>query len=203
VTAPAAVVRAGLDATGRGSSAADAEYLSDPGRTVSMFAELLGRLHAIPIDTIGPGVPVLGARDVAAALSDSLGARPAVVHVTDPAYRHLPVARLAEVLRDGAEAVEATGSRVLTHGSCRVAALRVEVGRPLGLSGWQHAAVADPCRDLATALRSLVGCFGPGVVPAFMASYPHPTPSAPVLDWFVLADVLAEAAGEPVGGAAP
>ena len=183
-----------LDATGVGGPADGEEYLAEPGRTVTLLAETLGRLHALPVDG---SLPVLEPPDIVRSIA-SASARVAPPSVEDPAYRHLPFDRLVAILDEGAGAAVHRGRpRVLTHGRPDLGRLRVRDGRAIGFDRWESAQVADPARDLAAALRSLVGAYGPGVVPAFAAAYPAVMPPALVLDWYVLADVLVESVDGP------
>lgn len=185
-----------LDATGIGVPADGEEYLAEPGRTVGLLAGTLGRLHALAVD---PAPPVLGPAEIVEsinAVSAAASAPPA--EVRDPTYRHLTFERLLGILADGATAAAPDGRPcVLTHGRPRLSRLRVVDGGAVGFDDWGSARPADPARDLAAALRSLVAAYGPGVVPAFAAAYPGTMPPPAVLDWYMLADVLAEATSDP------
>lgn len=193
-----------LDATGIGVPADGEEYLAEPGRTVGLLAEMLGRLHAIVLDPAESALApsVLGPTDIVESITAVGSVSPVPAEVRDPAYRHLPFERLLEILSDGAAAAAPDGRPcVLTHGRPRLSRLRVVDGDAVGFDGWESARPADPARDLAAALRSLVAAYGPGVVPAFAAAYPGTMPPPMVLDWYVLADVLTEATNgsEPAG----
>jgi hypothetical protein len=184
-----------LDATGVGVPADGEEYLAEPGRTVGLLAGTLGRLHALSVD---PALPALGPAEIVESITASAAGSPPPAEVRDPAYRHLTFERLLGVLADGATVAALDGRPcVLTHGRPRLSRLRVVDGDAVGFDGWESAQPADPARDLAVALRSLVAVYGPGVVPAFAAAYPGTMPPPMVLDWYVLADVLTEATSGP------
>jgi hypothetical protein len=184
-----------LDATGVGVPADGEEYLAEPGRTVGLLAGTLGRLHALSVD---PALPALGPAEIVESITASAAASPPPAEVRDPAYRHLTFERLLGVLADGATVAALDGRPcVLTHGRPRLSRLRVVDGDAVGFDGWESAQPADPARDLAVALRSLVAAYGPGVVPAFAAAYPGTMPPPMVLEWYVLADVLTEATSGP------
>ena len=180
------VVERDVGAIGRAAS--DPEYRSDPERTVTMLATLLGELHD---EHPAPGsLPVVAAVDVAEGLHRSHERGELVAARLDPAYRHMSLDRLVDVLVEGAASLGDRPVDVLTHGAPTLEHLRVDDGRALGFTAWQLAALGDPARDLAPAVRSLVATYGPGVVPAFFARYPHPTPPVTVIDWYALADAL-------------
>jgi hypothetical protein len=184
-----------LDATGVGVPADGEEYLAEPGRTVGLLAGTLGRLHALSVD---PALPALGPAEIVESITASAAGSPPPAEVRDPAYRHLTFERLLGVLADGATVAALDGRPcVLTHGRPRLSRLRVVDGDAVGFDGWESAQPADPARDLAVALRSLVAAYGPGVVPAFAAAYPGTMPPPMVLEWYVLADVLTEATSGP------
>lgn len=173
-----------------GLAASDPEYRSDPERTVTMLATLLGDLHDVHP---APGTLVtVTALDVAEGLRGDLERHALDAGRLDAAYRHMTLERLVEVLVAGVDTLGERPTDVLTHGAPTLEHLRVEDGRALGFAEWGTAAVGDPVRDLAPAVRSLVAAFGPGVVPAFFARYPHPTPPVTVIDWYALADALGE-----------
>ncbi len=179
-----------LDATGRGVPGDHPEYVAEPGRTVRLLAEALGRLHG----TAAPsGQDVLDRCEVAAALTRELADVTDDVRVEDPAYRHVTVALLLGALHDGADPSR-DGPPVRTHGRPTLGSLRVDDGALVGLVDWDDAAVAPAARDVSIALRSLIAAFGPGVAPAFAASYPGVMPSVEQVDWWVLAAVLGDLA---------
>ncbi len=173
-----------------GRAASDPEYRSDPERTVTMLATLLGELHDTHPD---PGTLVtVTAIDVAEGLRRDLERHALDAGRLDAAYVHMSLERLVDVLVGGVGALADRPVDVLTHGSPTLDHLRVDDGRALGFTSWERAALGDPVRDLAPAVRSLVAAYGPGVVPAFFARYPHPTPPVAVIDWYALADALGE-----------
>lgn len=186
-----------LDAAGRGVAADDPEYLAEPARTVGLLAETLGRLHA---SALPPDARTIDRSSLAAELGGLLANRPDGERVADPAYRHVTVRVLLDVLVDGADPAR-DAHPVPTHGRPTLSHLRVADGASVGLSDWSEAGAAPAARDLAVALRSLVAAFGPGVAPAFISAYPADAPSVEQVDWWVLASVLAEHAGSLGGDA--
>ncbi len=177
--APAPAASAGLVA-----DADDDLPPPDPERIVELLAGALARLHDLGA---ADGVPTVSAPALVerarAAVADGWGPDP-----VGP-YAHMAADRLLGVLESGLDSVDAP--LVLTHGRPTVERLRVRSGAG-ALVGWEHAALADPYRDLAIAAQDLASSIGPMLVPLLFERYRAARPAAGDaaprrLDWYVLA----------------
>ena len=166
------------------------DYLMDPQLTVELLADALRALHSVDptratdaeLETLSMGAVVVEAGAVAHS-----GDAPEL----DEAYSHMDRGRLLEVLEKGARQLAEfpPALLVVTHGSPAPATLRCEGAKAVGFVDWDHAAVADPHRDLAYAATAVASHLGPMLVPVLMERYGvRPDPRR--LDWWALAQQL-------------
>ncbi len=191
---------AGLDASGLGdSSALTPEHLTDAARTVTEFGRTVARLHDLPVPAGAPQAE--GALEIAAARRRAFDAGELDGIEVGAAYQHIDVGRLVQVLEDGAgTAAGRAGPPVLTHGAAVLASFRWDRWEPLGLADWDHLAVADRNRDLASAARSIVVDLEPHFLSVFFDAYGHDHLDLIQLDWYSLALELDPIGTPPQGG---
>ena len=174
----------------RAEPADGGDYLMDPQLTVELLADALRALHSVDptrasdaaMGKLSMGAVVLEAR----AAADCRDAPE-----LDEAYSHMDRGRLLEVLEEGARQLAEfpPALLVVTHGSPAPATLRCEGARAVGFVDWDHAALADPHRDLAYAATAVASHLGPMLVPVLMERYGvRPDPRR--LDWWALAQQL-------------
>ena len=179
---------AGLDATDLDADPADdAEFRFDPERTVRLVAELLARVHQVPLPVgvtpeLGPPQLLERARD---ALTSGWRAD------ADGPYGHVEPERLVQVLADGSTDAVERYSPVLTHGCPTLDRFRGRAGQLVGLVDWGAAAVSDPYRDLAVAAQGVAATLGPMLVPVLVDAYATAAglgaPDPVLVDWYALA----------------
>lgn len=191
-----AVRASGLDATGQdGTPADEPEYRFDPEHTVGMLATALARLHDTEVATSSSEIQLHDPAAIVRRAREGVGSGQVTADDLGPAYRHMALDRLVEILESGAPEV---GEIRLTHGWPELRNLRASHGSLVGFVDWRDAGLADPYRDLAVAARSVATDLGPMLVPLLLERYAEQRaavdsssrPSAVLLDWYALAAEL-------------
>ncbi len=187
-----APISALLMEVGRGTPADRPEHLTEPGRVITVFAEQLSSLHALPVD----GCPVVVDLDVVARDAEARVAAGLVDPDTfDVAHLDLEP---EELLGHARALVHLVHRRpppplVVVHGRYRLEHLLLDPSDPASgarLTAWDRAGLGDPAVDLAAAARSIVRRLGPEALPAFFAAYRGPEPDAVRLEAYALLDQL-------------
>lgn len=183
---------AGLDATGAPGEPGDSiEYRVDAERTVGLFATTLRRLHDLDVGGLGAVVRMQRVEDVVRRAETALGAGELDDGRRSPAYAHMPVDRLVQILADGAAAAEARATPVVVvHGRPTLSRLWCRSGTAVGLVDWDDLAIGDRHLDLAVAIRSIASYLAPVLVPVFVERYGLEHPDPILLDWYSLAAEL-------------
>lgn len=184
----AELIRAsGQEAGSRGVAATEPEYRLDAERTIGHLAAALAALHhaaVSPAELRADAAVVIDPAVLVARAAESDGE-------VGAAYRHMPRARLVQILADGAgRATAAPEQLVLCQGIPTLANLRLEGPDPIGFADWSAAGLADPYLDLALAARDLVARFGPAPIQAFFDLYGVVRADPVRLDWYLLAAEL-------------
>lgn len=183
---------AGLDATGAPGEPGDSiEYRVDAERTVGLFATTLRRLHDLDVGGLGAVVRMQRVEDLVRRAESALGAGELDDGRRSPAYAHMPVDRLVQILADGAAAAEARATpAVVVHGRPTLSRLWCRSGTAVGLVDWEDLAIGDRHLDLAVAIRSIASDLAPVLVPVFVERYGLEHPDPILLDWYSLAAEL-------------
>lgn len=167
-------------------------------RLVALLGATLARLHATePVGPSAHGLRVLTPSDVVVGARRAVGAGLVTAADLSPAYRHMAVDRLLEVLEQGAARIPAASPSVVTHGRASLDSLRIDPCGAAGFVDWSHVALGDAHRDLAVAARSVAERVGAGAVPSLFDSYGAERIDPLRLDWYSLVAELTPVAGPP------
>lgn len=155
------------------------DLVGDVGAVAVALAELLGRLHQLPIDDVpfGGDWEAVNARVLAAGV-DAAG-------LPEP-YCRYDSERLTELWTQSRPASE---ELVVCHGSPELSTMRFTEGTLVGIDPPNRLCLADRHLDLAIAQQSLSRHLGPESVFVFYDAYPV-QPDLVRLDHYVLASLL-------------
>ena len=173
---------------GSTTGADDPAYRIDPEVVTGLLADGMRVVHSL--DPSASSLATVAMADTVAAARARVDELGGAIEL-DPAYSHMPVGRLLDILADGVESLGEfdEAALVVTHGLPEPATLRCAEGRPVGFSAWEHGAIADPHRDLAHAATAVAATLGPMLVPVLFERYgARPDPRR--LDWWSLAGQL-------------